>query len=168
MGRGDEQKPLILCISTVINTDFRSSEILPLPNNGIIKSICWAFADPLNRLLVLWSSTSCLFCCSEDGSAFWFHSQWRHYGGGSKTLHPPNLSETKKNGHLSVQNGKNRWLSEDLAPEKCLPPPKFWYWCSHCTVHSLYKQRSNLTHVIFNQPRVQTSCKQENDVSFFP
>ena len=25
----------------------------PLPNNGIFKSICWTFADPLNRLLIL-------------------------------------------------------------------------------------------------------------------
>ena len=47
MGRGDEQKPLMHCI----NIDFRSSEMPPLPNNGIFKSICWAFADPLNRLV---------------------------------------------------------------------------------------------------------------------
>ncbi len=34
----------------VINIDFRSSEMPPVTNNGIFKSICWAFGDPLNRL----------------------------------------------------------------------------------------------------------------------
>ncbi len=34
----------------VIDIDFRSSDIPPLPNNGIFKSVCWTFADPLNRL----------------------------------------------------------------------------------------------------------------------
>ncbi len=50
MGMGDEQKPLMHCIRTVINIDFRSSEMPALPNNGIFKLICWGFADPLNRL----------------------------------------------------------------------------------------------------------------------
>ncbi len=35
MERGDEQKPLMHCI----NIDFRSSEMPPLPNNGIFKSM---------------------------------------------------------------------------------------------------------------------------------
>ncbi len=49
MGRG-EQKPCDALCQTVINIDFRSSEMPPLPNNGIFKLICWTFADPLNRL----------------------------------------------------------------------------------------------------------------------
>ncbi len=35
----------------VINIDFRSSEMPPLPNNGIFKLICWMFADALNQLV---------------------------------------------------------------------------------------------------------------------
>ncbi len=54
MGRGDEQKPLMHCIQMAINIDFRSSEIPPLPNNGIFKSVFWTFADPLNRLYSRW------------------------------------------------------------------------------------------------------------------
>ncbi len=47
MGRGDEQK-----ISDALfqNIGFRSSEMPPLPKNGIFKLICWTFADPLNWL----------------------------------------------------------------------------------------------------------------------
>ncbi len=46
MGRGDTKTSDAL-YQTVI--DFRSSEMPPLPNNGIFKSVCWAFAAPLNR-----------------------------------------------------------------------------------------------------------------------
>ncbi len=34
----------------VITIDFRPSEMPPLQNNDIFKSVCWTFADPLNRL----------------------------------------------------------------------------------------------------------------------
>ncbi len=50
MGKGDEQKPPDALYQTVVNIDFRSSEMPSLPNNGIFKSICWTFADPLNPL----------------------------------------------------------------------------------------------------------------------
>ena len=48
MSRGDEQKTCHALYETVINIDFRSSNMPPLPNNGTFKSICWTFASRLN------------------------------------------------------------------------------------------------------------------------
>ena len=48
IGREDE-KCNVLCMG-VINIDFRSSQMAPLPNNGTLKSVSWTFACRLNIL----------------------------------------------------------------------------------------------------------------------